>query len=180
MPPKTSSHSFLHAYCLNPDVKFESQQDHEEVILVLRAHPVTQIHWIFNSVVLLFILIILNTVVPLFFNVGEIIFTNLFGIFIIISYAFYNFLHWFFNVGIISNERIIDIDFENLLYKEVTEALLARVEDTTSKSGGFFESFFNYGDLFIQTAGTAINIEFLNIPNPGDAIRIIQDLMVKP
>ncbi len=177
MSPSIQTHSYLHSFCLNPDVRFDSQQLNEEIILVLRAHPFSQISWIFNAVVLLLVLGLLNFILPLFFTSSEIIFTNLFGVLIILSYVFFNFIHWFFNVGIITNKRVVDIDFENLLYKEVTEAQLNRVEDTTSKSGGFFESFFNYGDLFIQTAGTHENIEFLNIPNPSDAIRIIQDLM---
>lgn len=70
----------------------------------------------------------------------------------------------------------MDVDFSDVVYKEITEARLDRVEDITSKGGGFFETFFNYGDLFIQTAGTELNIEFDNIPNPADVVRIIDDL----
>lgn len=68
------------------------------------------------------------------------------------------------------------MDYANIIYKEVSEARLDKIEDITSKSGGFFESFFNYGNLFIQTAGTESNVEFINIPNPSDVVRIIDDL----
>ena len=175
-PGLVQSHQFLHSYCLRPDVHFESQAADEDVILVLRAHPITQIPWIFNTFLFFALLIILNFFLPLILSPAQIIFTNIGLSFFIISYFFYNFIQWFFNVGIITNQRILDVDFADIVYKEITEARLERVEDITSKGGGFLETFFNYGDLFVQTAGTELNIEFLNIPNPGDVVRIIEDL----
>ena len=174
--PLSESHLYLHSYCLRPKVRFESQAADEEVILVLRAHPITQLAWVFNSIVAIILLITLNFFLPLVFSSTQIIFSNVFFVLFIFSYIFYNFIRWFFNVGIITNKRIMDVDFSDVVYKEITEARLDRVEDITSKGGGFFETFFNYGDLFIQTAGTELNIEFDNIPNPADVVRIIDDL----
>jgi hypothetical protein len=81
-------------------------------------------------------------------------------------------------VGLITNERIVDVDFYNVLYKEVTATRIEKIEDVTSKSGGFIESFFHYGDVFVQTAGNELNIEFLEVPSPSRVVRIINDLMV--
>ncbi len=178
MSPSTAqSHQYLHSYCLHPNIRFETQAPDEEVILVLRAHPITQLPWIFNSIVLFLILIILNAFLPLVLSLNQIVFTNILSIVFIASYFFYNVLVWYFNVGIITNKRIVDIDFSDIIYKEITEARLSRVEDITSKGGGFLETFFNFGDVFIQTAGTEQNIEFMNIPNPADTVRIIDDLL---
>ncbi|MBI3619662.1 hypothetical protein HY214_00750 [Candidatus Roizmanbacteria bacterium] len=174
--PPSSSHDLMHSFCLRPDVRFESQGQDEKVILVLRAHPFTQIHWVFNTLALLILFGVLNFFYPFFLTGMEAVFANMFFLAVIFSYVFFNFSSWFFNVGVITNERVVDIDFQNLLYKEVTEAQLKKIEDITSKSGGFFESFFNYGNLFVQTAGTEVNIEFLNITRPADVVRIIQDL----
>ena len=179
MEETTQAHQFLHSYCIRPDVRFEFQAEAEEIILVLRAHPITQIPWIFNSVVFFMALILLNLVFPTFFSLTQILFINVFGFFLILSYIWFNFLGWFFNVGIITSQRVIDIDFDNVIYKEVTGARLDKIQDTTSKGGGFFESFFNYGNLFIQTAGTEENIEFIKIPSPSDVVRIIDDLTGK-
>lgn len=173
------SHQFLHSYCIRPDVQFEAQAKDEVILLVLRAHPITFIPWIFNSIVFLIALIVLNFILPNFMVANQVIFINIFAIILIFSYIFFNFLSWFFNVGIITNQRIIDIDFDNVIYKEVTETSLNRIQDITSKSGGFFEAFFNYGNLFVQTAASEQNIEFLNIPNPADVVRIIEDLTGK-
>lgn len=175
--PVTQSHQYLHALCFRPDVRFETQAPDEEVILVLRAHPITQLPWIFNTIVFSVALVLLNFFLPLVLLPNQIIFANIALVFFILAYAFYNFLVWFFNVGIVTNRRIIDIDFSDILFKEITEARLNRVEDITSKGGDFFETFFNYGDVFIQTAGTELNIEFHNIPNPADIVRTIDDLI---
>ncbi len=175
----TESHQFLHSYCIRPDVRFETQGTDEQVILVLRAHPITQVPWIFYSFIFILVLIIVDFFIPLFLTLNQIIFFNIFGIILIGSYIFLKFLSWFFNVGIVTNQRVIDINFSYVIYKEVTEARLDRIQDTTSKSGGFFESFFNYGDLLIQTAGTEENIVFNSIPDPADTVRMIEDLTGK-
>jgi hypothetical protein len=107
------------------------------------------------------------------------IFFNLFAIGIVFGYFWFNLVGWFFNVGIVTNQRIIDIDLHSILYKEVTMAIIKKIEDVTSKSGGFFSSVFNYGNVFVQTAGTEANIEFMNIPKPSEAAKIINSLLQK-
>jgi len=112
-----------------------------------------------------------------FLSIRQIVFTNIFGLAVLLSYVWFNILNWFFNVGVVTNQRIVDIDFSSVIYKEVTETRLDKVEDITSKSGGYFESFFDYGDVFVQTAGKEAFIEFLNVPRPSDAVRIISELI---
>ncbi len=170
-------HSMLHSFCIKPNVKFETQNDQEEVILVLRAHPITQIGWIINSFIFLIVFILLNFFLPSFLSPTQIFFADIFGLAVIFSYVFFNFLSWFFNLGIVTNQRIVDVDFHAVIYKEVTETVFAKVEDVTDKSAGFFASIFDYGNVFIQTAGTEINIEFINIPKPSDVVKIIENFV---
>ncbi|OGK10706.1 hypothetical protein A2767_04475 [Candidatus Roizmanbacteria bacterium RIFCSPHIGHO2_01_FULL_35_10] len=172
-----SSHSLFHSFCIKPNYRFETQHANEQIILVLRAHPITQLPWIINSIVLFVVLIFLNFVFFNFLLPAQTFFANFFGLAFIFAYIWFNFLSWFFNVGIITNERIIDIDFHAVIYKEVTETQLSKVEDVTAKSGGFFASIFNFGNVFVQTAGTEINIEFYNIPKPAEVTKIINSLI---
>jgi hypothetical protein len=74
---------------------------------------------------------------------------------------------------------VVDIDFHAIIYKEITEARLDRIQDLTEKAGGFFESYLDYGNLFIQTAGGEQNIEFNNIPHPQTVVKIIHELTEK-
>lgn len=177
MENNTQQHEILHSYCLYPNVKFETQADNETVLLVLRSHPTTQIYWIINAFIFFLLLIVANFVLPSLFTLSQSVFINLFGIIFIISYLWFNFLNWFFNVGIVTNQRIVDIDYTMIIYKEITATHLEKIEDITAKSGGYFPSLFDYGDVFIQTAGTEANIEFLNVPHPSQVVKIINGLL---
>lgn len=174
-PPETAQ--VMRAFVNNPRAEFEGQADGEFIILLLRAHPITQFPWILNSIFIFLILIIVNFFLPIFLTPQQIVFFNIFIIAVILGYIWFNFLSWYFNVGLITNKRVIDIDFSSVLYKEVTETRLDKIEDVTAKAGGYLKSLFNYGDIFIQTAGTEENIEFINVPFPSRAVEVINDLM---
>ena len=169
-------HSLFHSFCVRPHFRFSAQRKDEEIILVLRSHPITQISWIINAVFLLLGLIIVIPFVSSIFSLFQLVFLIVMGGSFIFSYMLYNIISWFFNVGIITTQRVIDIDFHAVIYREITEAKLSIIQDVTEKSGGFLESFVDYGDLFIQTAGTIQNVEFANIPKPSTVVRIINEL----
>lgn len=170
-------HRFLHAFCIYPSMRFETQSASEYVILLLRAHPITQIFWILTA----FIMVVVSFFISLFLGriltSQQLIFTLLFWYAFIASYVFLNILNWLFNVGIVTNERIVDVDFHGTLYKEVSVSSIDKIEDVTVKTGGFAASLFHYGNLFIQTAGTEKHIEFINIPNPTQVASIINNLI---
>lgn len=171
-------HSFMHAFCVRPkSARFESQMSGENIILLLRAHPITQLPWIINGIFLFILLILLNILFSAYLTQTQIFFVNLSSVVFIFSYYWFKFLSYFFNVGIITSSRVVDVDFAAVIYKEVTEAQLKNVEDITAKSGGYFASLFNYGNVYVQTAGAHVNIEFDNIPRPSVAVRIINQLL---
>lgn len=176
MNTKSPSHFLLHTFCTRPDSRFETQHDDEEIALMVRAHPITQIFWIVNTLFLALLIILLNFILNQFLTPSQLTFFNCFSLVIIFSYVWFNFLGWFFNVGIVTNQRIIDIDFSGIIYKEVTETTLEKVEDVTAKSGGFLASLFNFGNIFIQTAGTEVNIEFIDVPKPAEVTKIINQM----
>lgn len=171
--------SVFYSYCLNPQIKFETHEEGEKIYLLLRSHPFTQISWILYSLLFIVLLFALNLFLQNLLNLKQILIINLFFIVFILSYIWFNILNWYFNVGIVTSKRVIDIDFYAVLYKEITVAQLGKIEDITVKAGGYFESLFNYGSIFVQTAGTEANIEFINVPHPSDAIQIINKLLSK-
>src|SRR3989338_7711591 len=122
--------SVFYSYCLNPQIKFETFEDGEKLLLLLRSHPFTQIGWVLNSIFLFVFIFVLNFFFHSFFNFGQIFVINFFAIVFILSYIWFNILNWYFNVGIVTNKRVIDIDFYMVLYKEITNAQLGRIEDT--------------------------------------------------
>ena len=170
------SHRYFHSFDIKPDIKFENQREGEEVILLLRSHPVTQVPWIINVLILFILLVVANLVFFGYLNGLQVFYINFFLTIFIFSYAWLNILVYIFNVGILTNLKVTDIDFSAIVYKEVTEARMDKIEDVTSKEAGYFESLFNYGDVFVQTAGTDANIEFQKVPRPSQVVNFINEL----
>lgn len=185
-PKKNRSHyaHLLANFIEKPlDVRFSDQHDHEKILLVLRRHWITNVGWIVISLLLLVVPVFALSIVDLINFIPMTIPTLL----ILTGVAFWylgtfgfilmNFLFWFYNVGIVTTDRIIDVDFVHLLYSEITATTIPKIEDVTNKRGGFLSVFFDYGNVFVQTAGTDANIEFMGIPNPTKVVRIISQLI---
>lgn len=170
-------HELFHSFCVLPTIEFESQINGERPILLLRAHPITQVPWILNGLFLFILLVLLNVLFAASFTAAQQLYINVsLGVFIL-AYYWFKFLSYYFNVGIVTQGRIIDIDLHAVIYKEVTEAQLKNVEDITAKSGGYIPSLFNFGNVYVQTAGALVNIEFDNIPRPAEVVKIINQLL---
>jgi len=96
-----------------------------------------------------------------------------------ISFVFESFLNWYFNVAIVSNQRVIDIDFSWPLFRNVSECELSRVQDVGYVISGFGATVFNYGDVLVQTASEITRFVFNSVPNVDKAHDIITDLVVE-
>lgn len=168
-----------------PKIRFETQSDQEIILLLLRQHVVTLVPWVILFVLMFFIPFWLPLVigiltfdiniVPVGFRVVGILIWYLvtFGI------AFQSFLYWYFNVYIVTNERVIDIDFLSLMYKRVSDAPIAKIQDVTYSMGGLLRAILDYGDVTVQTAGELPNFDFLAVPHPDKVAKVIGDLMQK-
>jgi len=172
-----TAHS-LSAFLARPKVfTFDTRDDEEEIILVLRRHWFTNVHWI-----LLFIFMLLApallSFVPLlnFFPVRYQTVFILFWYMITFAIAFEHFLSWYFNVFIITEERVIDVDFYNMLSKKFSEAKISMIQDVTSTQGGVSQTVFNYGTILIQTAAEIPVIKIELIPNPALVIKVLQQM----
>lgn len=178
-----STPHFFSSYCHYPkNVWFEDQEEDEEIILIIRRHFITNVPWIFFGILFALFPIILFPFLLQFSPFGlpsasvqslAILFYYL-GIF---GFLLLNFTLWYFNVGIVTNIRIRDIDIHGLLYRHIAEAKLETVQDISYDQIGFVRSVFNYGDVFIQTAGTIANVEFDKAPKPATVARIIGDIV---
>lgn len=161
-------------------IDFETKHPEEEVLLVLRKHPVTNVGWILVAIAMIFAPVILSVFPLLSFLPGNFQFIAILGWYLITSaFVLQNFLTWFFNVDVVTDERVIDIEFYNLIYKQVSDAKTDRIQDVTYKMGGALRNIFNYGDVLVQTAGEVPNFEFLGIPNPEKVVKILQEQRIE-
>ncbi|MEI7653412.1 MAG: hypothetical protein WCJ70_04040 [bacterium] len=165
------------SFCILPDSKYIHQEEDEQLILLLRAHPITQLMWIANTVfAVIFHVFILGWLGSL---IGQGLWTILFvfGFFLIFAYAWYNFILWYYNLGLVTNKRIVDIDYFGISKRVTTEARIAKIADATAKVRGFFGQIFNYGEITVKTDGPIQNIEYDDVPDPELAVSIINALV---
>ncbi len=82
----------------------------------------------------------------------------------------------YLDVWTLTNFRIISRDQLGLFNRVTSELELVNVQDVTVEQKGIFPTIFNYGDIYVQTAGTIERFRFENVPNPVRVARMIQKL----
>lgn len=174
----------LSAFALRPDgVRFETQEESEDVVLFLRQHGVVNIPWILLTVVLLAapagIFPFLKNFLSLPFSIPipYVLVGTAFWYLATFGFALASFIHWFFNIYIVTNKRVVDIDFAYLLYKQFSEADLDKIQDISYTAGGILATVFDFGNVLIETAGEMPNIKFESIPYPEKTVETIRSLM---
>ena len=171
--------SVLAAFCPSPkDIAFDVQHGNEEILLLLRQHPIVNVGWIFVAVILGFLPSLFPLLFPFFrLSVGLASLFNLSWYVLLFGFILERFVMWYYNVYIITNERVIDVDFYSLLFKRVSEAKLENIEDLTGASSGVLQSLFDYGDVVIQTAAEVPEIEFERVPHPDIVRKLLSELI---
>jgi len=178
--PKTSQ-SPLAAYCYNPThVHFIGADRDEKVHLLLRRHPITNVPWILSSILLIFLPLPL-VYFPLLTFMPErfVIVTILFWYLATSAYILERFITWFFNVYIVTDERVFDVDFHNLVYREISDANIDAIQDVTVIIGSVIRTTLDYGDVVIQTSAEIPQIEFQAVPHPDQVAQVLRDLRVQ-
>lgn len=169
--------SRLGAFCVRPGHRFLTQQDDEEIVLLLRAHPITNVGWILLTLVMLAAPILIAHLGILDAVPGKFVFVGQLTWYLVtLMYAFEKFLYWHYSVFIITNERIVDIDFDNLTFRDITYANLNHIEEPEMVTGGFIRSIFQYGDVFVTTASEHPTLEALGVPWPQKVVDVISRL----
>lgn len=183
---KPHIHHFA-SFCDHPKgISFQDQKKGEEVLLLLRKHFITNFPWIFTTVVLLILppllwslikFLLLSSFPALVLNPVLTFILISFYYLSVLTYAFISFITWFYNVSLVTNQRVIDIDFSDLVYHNLSATKISLVQDVNYTQVGFIPSFFNYGDVFVQTAAENPNFDFLSVPKPATVVSIIENLI---
>ena len=176
---------------LPENITFETQNPGEKVYLLLRRHITTNLGWIISFIgamvlpIFIFVLAILTN-----FNIKQIIHIKTSYLLVVISLwyllnltgALMKFLDWYYNVYLITNERVIDFDFNPFAYHKISETSLENIVDATQETIGFLPMLFDFGDVYVQTAGTKQEFDFTAVSKPGwvrDKIMDLRDLAIK-
>lgn len=184
MEESVNHSSALSSYIFRPTgITFETQETQETILLFLRQHPITNLGWLLGTFVLMLLPWVLTPIIvgirliPENMPKGYFVVIPLLWYLGTVGYAFTNFLHWYYNVYIVTDERVVDIDWISLMYKQISSAQLDKIQDVTYKQGGILDSFFDYGNVLIQTAGTDPNFEFESVPKPAKVVQQINHII---
>jgi len=174
---ETRGSRMMGSYVVCPNRRFVNEQSDEEVVLVLRAHPITNVGWVALTILLLIVPEIVMAsgmfaAVPVkYLFVGRLVWYL-----VTLGFAFEKFLYWYYSLIIITNERIVDIDFVNLLHRVISYAALNHIEEPSMVAGGLLRSLLHYGDVHVSTAAETPTVEANSIPYPDRVIKVISEL----
>jgi membrane protein YdbS with pleckstrin-like domain len=178
---KGHTHNVFASFFYYPEkVDFVNKDPQETVILMVRRHPITNLPWMILSFLFVIAPAFLSILTP-FESLPQNyqIVVTIFWYMITLAFALEKFLSWFFNVNIVTDERIIDVDFIHLIYREITDADIEQIQDVTVEVGGTFRTILGYGDVLIQTASEMPKIRFEAIPHPDRVAKILRELRVE-
>jgi hypothetical protein len=152
---------------------FKGQKEGERIISVIHRHWFDILVQFSIVLVLLFLFIGSYILVPILFtDINETLginflhfMENLFLIFIWMTF-FVIWIDFYFDVWIITNERIVNINQKGLFSRVVSELELENIQDITTEVYGMIPTFFNYGNLYVQTAAERERFLFRNVPDP--------------
>ena len=172
------------SFCQFPKgINFENQEDNEQVHLFLRRHLITNLRWTLLTIFFL----LLSFLLPFLDRLGGFTFFTFspqflfvfmaFYYLIVFGYAFVNFITWFYNVGLITQIRVVDIDVSHITHKNIASVSINDVVDVTYIQHGFLHNIFDYGDIHLQTEGIKPNFEFHAVSHPAKVADIIGDLV---
>ncbi len=161
---------------------FPGQEKDEKVFQTIRKH-----WFVFApSFLVVLVMVIPVFIAPFvwanFFINGDYVTVN----FVIISLSIYllvvlasstmMFIDLYFDVYFITDKRIVDISQVELFKREISELHLHQVQDVNARVEGFFATLFNFGNVYIQSAGERENFIFSNVPNAYIVAKNIADL----
>jgi len=148
-------------------VKKISLRTEEKIILIIHHHPITYARQIIVVAVLILLAFFLMFYLFSLGPVGVALFIALFGT--AIFYGAREFYIWYFNVFIITNERIIDLEQKGFFNKTVSEAVVEKIIDLSYSVKGLWQTILKLGTLKIQAEGVTLLIE-----NVADIIKVNQ------
>lgn len=152
--------------------RFRGQNEGEIIIKVIRRHWFNILQQYFFVFAAIFMLVTAFWIAPSYYDLsGPSGFSML--IFIISTIAIiiwlFSFVLWidyYFDIWIITDERVIDIEQKGLFVRHVSELEFLKIQDVSVKVVGLIPTVLNYGDVHIQTAATEGKFLFRKVPNP--------------
>ena len=152
---------------------FQGQHENERVLRIIHRHWFNiVIQFIFVVLCSFFILGSLSAL-PLLFpdmiDAGAVPFFHFIQNTLFLFLWLFGFLVWidyYFDVWIITNERIVNIEQKGLFNRHISELRFSRVQDVTASVDGLVPTMLNFGDVYVQTASEEDHFIFRQVGDP--------------
>ena len=152
---------------------FQGQHENETVLRVVHRHWFNILTHLF--LIFVFSLLLIGSVLLLPLLFPEALDANSWRFFVFVENTFfvfiwiYSFLVWidyYFDVWIITSERIVNIEQKGLFVRHVSELRFSRVQDVTCTVEGIIPTVLNFGDVYVQTAAEEERFVFRQVGDP--------------
>jgi len=149
---------------------FSGQHNGEIIIKIVRRHWFNILEQYFIIIGLLFLMLVSLQFLPIFFTGNNdmpiFIFVESFLAILVWIYIFIIWIDFYFDVWIITNERIVNIEQKDLFIRTISELRFDKIQDISIEIFGLIPTILNFGDVYVQTAGNTERFCFRNVPDP--------------
>lgn len=156
-------------------------QENENVVKLLRRHPVRVISVLLGAAIFtLLLLLLLNwmrSLVPAISTVWYVLMALV--AFVGIIFMLLEFYRYRNDLWVVTNQRLIDSIKRNPFNHEVSSTDLINVQDISTSKSGILQTIFDYGDVHCQTASSSQAFTILGVPHPSQVLELIDSLRDK-
>jgi hypothetical protein len=85
---------------------------------------------------------------------------------LVFLYASYKYILWFLNVYILTNQRVVHVNYHTLFRKTVTETPLSHIANIGFSTGNVLQALFKTGNINVQITGVSQPLVLKNVRFP--------------
>lgn len=139
--------------------------ENEKLVSVYRQTEAT----LFKPVLIIFVLIYFPWYFLLKYELaGAYIRLLFFWTLLVLIYAVRKYLLWLLNVYLLTDKRLVIVNYRGLFAKKVVESPLGRILNVSFSSKGFWQTLFQLGSVEVQVAGLHEPMILKNIAHPSE------------
>ncbi len=91
-------------------------------------------------------------------------------------YSFFIWVDYFLDIWIVTSARVVNVEQKGFFARNTSELDYVHVQDVTSEIQGIIQTLFNYGDVYVQTAGAEGKFMFRHVARPEKIKTLVMHL----
>jgi hypothetical protein len=161
-------------------ISFYGKDTDEDIAFVVRTHWIAYFPEMLATVFVLLLPLILMPLSSTFPVLGSP--TLYLGVMVLafgIAFTIFTttLLRWYYTVNIITDRRIVVMKMTSAFHHSYAQARLEKIEDITHSHVGLLGTFFDVGDVQVDTAGHEIDFTLRLLPKPRELQDIMHELL---